>query len=153
MSNRRIKRPKNQEDGYKTLIDSEEFGVFSTYKDVFMTSGAIGFMEQKRMKFSSSAEGIPWSVFTLDTDETIINAIALVETEDISILKDDPDSFDKKMQIFEEYAAGGFEILYNLVTDNPKVALTSLFDFIMSMEDEVNDKDRNLRGIADMLSF
>lgn len=153
MSNRRIKRPKNQEDGYKTLIDSEEFGVFSTYKDVFMTSGALGFMEQKRMKFSSSAEGIPWSVFTLDTDETIINAIALAETEDISILRDDPDSFDKKMQIFEEYAAGGFEILYNLVTDNPKVALTSLFDFIMSMEDEVNDKDRNLRGIADMLSF
>ncbi|MCZ8538291.1 DNA phosphorothioation-associated protein 4 [Paenisporosarcina quisquiliarum] len=153
MSNRRIKRPKNQEDGYKTLIDSEEFGVFLTYKDVFMTSGALGFMEQKRMKFSSSAEGIPWSVFTLDTDETIINAIALAETEDISILRDDPDSFDKKMQIFEEYAAGGFEILYNLVTDNPKVALTSLFDFIMSMEDEVNDKDRNLRGIADMLSF
>jgi len=153
MSNRRIKRPKNQEDGYKILIDSEEFGIFSTYKDIFMASGTIGFMEQKRMKFTSSAEGIPWSVFTLETDEAIINAIAVTETGDISILSDDPDTFDKKIQIFEEYAAGGFEIVYKLLSDNPKISLTSFFDFIMSMENEVNDKDRNLKGIADILSF
>jgi len=153
MSNRRIKRPKNQEERYKTLIDSEEFGLFSTYKDIFMASGTIGFMEQKKIEFSSSAEGIPWSVFSLETDETIINAIALSETGEISILKDDSDAIDKKIQIFEEYAAGGFEILYKLLTDNPKLALTTLFDFIMSMENEVNDKDRNLKGIADILSF
>jgi len=153
MSNRRIKRPKNQEDRYKQLIDSEEFGVFSTYKDIFMAAGTIGFMEQKRIKFSGSAEGIPWSVFTLETDETIINAVALTETEDISVLREDSEMFDKRLQIFEEYAAGGFEVLHKLVTDNPKFALTSLFDFIMSMENEVNDKDRNLKGIANILSF
>lgn len=153
MSNRRIKRPKDQENGYKKLIDTEEFGIFSTYKDIFMASGTIGFMEQKRLKFSGSAEGIPWNVFNLETDEAIINAIALTATGDISILSDDPDTFDKKIQIFEEYAAGGFEVLYKLLTDNPKLALTSYFDFIMSMENEVNDKDRNLKGIADMLSF
>jgi dnd system-associated protein 4 len=153
MTKRRIKRPKDQEERYKKLIDSEEFGIFSTYKDVFMASGTVGFMEQKRIEFSSSAEGIPWSVFTLESDEAIINAISLIETEDISILSDDPDTFDKKIQIFEEYAAGGFEILYKLLTNNPKLALTSFFDFIMSMENEVNDKDRNLKGIADMLSF
>lgn len=153
MSKRRIKRPKEQEEGYKKLVDSEEFGIFSTYKDIFMASGTIGFMEQKKVKFSSSAEGIPWSVFTLETDEAIINAIALTETGDISILNDESDTFEKKIQIFEEYAAGGFEILYKLLTDNPKLSLTSFFDFILSMENEVNDKDRNLKGIADMLSF
>ncbi|MEM5016877.1 DNA phosphorothioation-associated protein 4 [Metabacillus indicus] len=153
MSNRRIKRPKDQENGYKKLIDSEEFGIFSTYKDIFMASGTIGYMEQKRLTFSGSAEGIPWNVFNLETDEAIINAIALTETGDISILSDDPDTFDKKLQIFEEYAAGGFEVLYKLLTENPKIALTSYFDLIMSMENEVNDKDRNLKGIADMLSF
>ncbi|WP_419883520.1 DNA phosphorothioation-associated protein 4 [Peribacillus sp. B-H-3] len=153
MSKRRIKRPKDQEERYKKLIDSEEFGIFSTYKDIFMAAGTIGFMEQKRTKFTSSAEGIPWSVFTLETDETIIDAIALTQTGDIAILSDDPETFDKKIQIFEEYAAGGFEILFKLLTDNPKLALTSFFDFILSMDNEVNDKDRNLKGIADMLSF
>lgn len=153
MSKRRIKRPKEQEEGYKKLIDSEEFGIFLTFKDIFMTSGTLGFMEKKKVKFTSSAEGIPWSVFTLETDQAVINAIALSETGDISILNDNSDTFEKKIQIFEEYAAGGFEILYKLLTDNPKIALTSFFDLILSMENEVNDKDRNLKGIADMLSF
>jgi len=153
MSKRRIRRPKEQEDGYKKLVDSDEFGIFSTYKDIFMAAGTIGFMEQKRLKFTNSAEGIPWSIFTLDTDEVIINAVALIDTQDVSILSDVPEMFDNKISIFEEYAAGGFEILYKLMTSNPKLALTSYYDFIMSMENEVNDKERNLKGIADMLSF
>lgn len=153
MSRRRIRRPKEQEDIYKLLTDSSEFGIFATYKDVFMLAGTIGFMEKKRKFFTGSAEGIPWTVFTLETDETLINAVALAETEDISLLEDDSDAFDKKMTIFEEYAAGGLEILNNKLMENPKLALNSYFDLIISTENEVNDKDRNLKGIADMLSF
>ncbi|MGO4890398.1 DNA phosphorothioation-associated protein 4 [Anaerobacillus sp. MEB173] len=153
MSRRRIRRPKEQEDIYKSLTDSNEFGIFATYKDVFMLAGAVGFMEKKRKEFTGSAEGIPWNVFTLETDETIINAIALAETEDITILNDDNEKFDEKMKIFEEYAAGGLEIINNKIMENPKLALNTYFDFIMSMKNEVNDKDRNLKGIADMLSF
>jgi dnd system-associated protein 4 len=153
MSRRRIRRPKEQEDIYKSLTDSSEFGIFATYKDVFMLAGSIGFMEKKRKSFTGSAEGIPWTVFTLETDEALINAVALAETEDISLLEDDSDTFDKKMTIFEEYAAGGLEVINNKLMENPKLALNSYFDLIISMENEVNDKDRNLKGIADMLSF
>ena len=153
MSKRRIRRPKNQEEKYRLLTDPEEFGIFSTYKDIFMAAGTIGFMEQKRTEFSSSAEGIPWSIFTLETDLAIINAIALTETEDIEVLYDDAENYDKKIKIFEEYAAGGFDILFSKVMNNPKTAASSYLEYIMSMENEVNDKDRNLKGIADMLSF
>lgn len=153
MSKRRVRRPKEQEDIYKSLTDNNEFGIFSTYKDVFMLAGTVGFMEKKRKEFSSSAEGIDWNVFNQETDETVINAIALVATEDINILEDSSDAFDKKMKIFEEYAAGGLEIINNKIVENPKFALNIYFDFIMSMQNEVNDKDRNLKGIADMLSF
>jgi hypothetical protein len=65
----------------------------------------------------------------------------------------DDDTFDKKIQIFEEYAAGGVEILYKKVKEDPKKALNLYIEFIMSMEVETTAKERNLRDIADLLIF
>ncbi|MDO3408385.1 DNA phosphorothioation-associated protein 4 [Saccharibacillus sp. CPCC 101409] len=148
---RRIRRPKEQELLYKKLVDEEEFGVFSTYKDVFMLAGAVGFMEKKRIEFTSQAEGMPWSVFNLETDESFIDAIALIETEDLSLFNEDDEVFDKKMKIFEEYAAGGIEVVYEKIMENPKQSLNNFFEYIISMEDDLTDKERNLKGIADIL--
>ncbi|MDV2884679.1 DNA phosphorothioation-associated protein 4 [Alkalihalophilus pseudofirmus] len=151
MNVRRIRRPKDQEEKYKELVNMEEFGIFLTYKDIFMTAGTLGFMEKKRKAFTGSAEGIPWNVFSLSTDEAIINSIALAETNDITILSEE--QFDMKLTIFEEYAAGGLELLYNRLMENPKQALNTYFNMIVKMEKEEDEKTRNLKGIADMLSF
>lgn len=151
MARRRIKRPKDQEDLYRQLINSDEFGVFSTYKDVFMLSGIVGFMESKRRQFSSQAEGITWSVFNLDTDEPIINAVALAETNDLNILLDDDDTFDKKMTIFEEYAAGGLETVFNKVMENQKQALNNYYDFILSVENELTGDKRNVKELSSLI--
>ncbi len=48
MSRRRIKRPKEQEEMYRKLTDRDEpGGIFSSFKDVFMLAGIVGFMNQK----------------------------------------------------------------------------------------------------------
>ena len=153
MARRRIRRPKEQEEIYRKLTDMNEFGIFSTYKDVFMAAGLVGFMEKKKKEFEGTLEGISWNVFNLDTDEAVINAVALADSGDPSIVNTGDDTFDRKMKIFEEYAAGGAEILFNKIMKNPKNALNLYFEYIMSMETEVSEKERNMKDIADILTF
>jgi dnd system-associated protein 4 len=153
MSRRRIRRPKDQEYIYVKLTDTEEFGIFSSYKDVFMVAGLIGFIEKKKKKFEGSLEGISWNVFNLETDEAIINAVALADSGDLSIINTDDESYEKKIKIFEEYAAGGAEILYKKLMEEPKNILYQYFEYIMSTENEVSEKERSLKDIADLLTF
>ena len=150
---RRIRRPKEQEEFYTQLTDKNEFGIFSSYKDVFMAAGMMGFIEKKKKPFTNSLDGINWNVFNMETDEVIINAIAISESGDYSLLNTDDETFDKKMQIFEEYAAGGLETLYRKVMEEPKRALSVYVDLLLSFETETTTKDRNFKHIAELLTF
>jgi dnd system-associated protein 4 len=151
--NRRIRRPKEQEDMYRELTDSNEFGFFSTYKDVFMAAGLIGFINQKRVPFKGSLEGIHWNIFNQDTDEAVINAVALADSGEVSVINTDEDTFEKKVLIFEEYAAAGVEILHKMLMESPKLALDTYFAYLMSMEEHLSTKERNLKAIADLIDF
>lgn len=151
MSRRRIRRPKEHEEMYSKLTDRDEFGVFSSYKDVFMLAGVAGYMNQKRKDFTGSLEGISWNVFNLETDEAIINGVALAETGDVSIINTDDESFDLKMLIFEEYAAGGLEYIYQKIMENPRHSLDNYFNLIKSMELEISPKEKNLKEVADFI--
>ncbi|ALQ66678.1 DNA phosphorothioation-associated protein 4 [Bacillus cereus] len=152
MSRRRIKRPKEQEEMYRKLTDRDEpGGIFSSFKDVFMLAGIVGFMNQKRKEFTNSLEQIHWNVFNSETDETVINAVALAETGDLTIINTDDDAFDRKITIYEEYAAGGLEYLYNQIMENPRHALDNYFDFLKSMEKEVSAEKKNLKDVLDTL--
>ncbi len=152
MSYRRIRRPKTQEHIYKELTDTDEFGVFQSYKDLFMMAGVVGFIEKKRKSFEGSLEGISWNVFNLETDEAVINAVALVDTKDPSIINtQSSEDFDKKITIFEEYAAGGADVLYNKLKDHPRNAIDVLFEYIISMEKLRNDTERDVEDITKIL--
>ncbi|WP_421377990.1 DNA phosphorothioation-associated protein 4 [Bacillus salacetis] len=155
MAYRRIRRPKNQEHIYKELTDTDEFGIFQSYKDLFMMAGIVGFVEKKRKSFEGSLEGINWNIFNLDTDEAIINAVALNETGDQSIINTiDGDSFDRKITIFEEYAAGGAEVLYSKLKDHPRNAVDILYEYMLSMEKVKSESDRDVEDIRKIiLSF
>ncbi|WP_085524482.1 DNA phosphorothioation-associated protein 4 [Tuberibacillus sp. Marseille-P3662] len=153
MARRRIRRPKNQEETYKALTDKNEFGIFNSYKDIFMLAGIIGYLNNTRISFEESLEGIAWSVFNLDTDETVINAIALGDTQNPSILMGDDETFDQKIGIFEEYAAGGLQIVYDKIMEHKKFSAQNYFDFIMEMQNHKPDQEREIDQIADMLSF
>lgn len=155
MAPRRIKRNKQHENLYKELTNKNEFGIFETYKDVFMAAGLIGFLENKRVPFKESAEEIAWSIFNLETDLTLFNAIALYETKDPKILiNDDDEIFDKKATIFEEYASGGLPILYEKVMEKKRSAASqNYFDLIMEMENQKPEIERTFDDILDKLSL
>jgi dnd system-associated protein 4 len=149
LSVRRIRRPKNQDQIYKELTDAEEFGVFQSYKDLFMMAGVVGFIEKKRKGFEGSLEGISWNVFNLETDEAVINAVALAETKDPSIINtQSSEDFDRKVTVFEEYAAGGAEVIYNKLKDHPRNAIDVLFEYVVSMEEVKNDIERDVEDIT-----
>lgn len=154
MSRRRIRRPKDQGEMYQVLTDRDELGgIFSSFKDIFMLAGIVGFMNKKRKTFTSSLEQIHWNVFNSETDETVINAVALAETGDLTIINTDDEAFDRKITIYEEYAAGGLEYLYDKIMENPRYALDNYFDFLKSMEKEVSIEKKNLKDIYNILSI
>jgi dnd system-associated protein 4 len=154
MSRRRIRRPKEQEEMYRKLTDQEELGgIFSSFKDIFMLAGIVGFMYKKRKTFTNTLEQIHWNVFNCETDETVINAVALAETGDITIINIDDEAFDRKITIYEEYAAGGLEYLYDTIMENPRYALDNYYDFLKNMENEVSVEKKNLKDIYHILSI
>lgn len=153
MSFRRVRRPKNQETIYKELTNKEEFGFFSSYKDLFMFAGLVGFLNDKKLTFTSSAEEIAWSVFNLETDEATINAVALSYLKDKLLLLNEEEAFDKKLKLYEEFAAGGIEIIYEKFLENRKFFLNTVFEMIMDMKNYKGSKDQNIAAIADMISF
>ena len=153
MIKRRVRRPKNQEDIYKELTDKNEFGVFSSYKDIFMIAGLVGYLNDKRVEFEKSAEGIDWGVFNMQSDETVINSVALNTTHDLNILIDNEEMFDKKIKIYEEFAAGGIPILYEKIQENKRYASNTLFDLIMEMKNYRGSKEHDIAAIADIISF
>lgn len=148
MAKRRIRRPKSQEEMYKKLTSSDyPTGVFDSYKDVFILAGVVGYRSGKRKPFKDSAEQISWTVFNLETDLTVISSIALLEERDLNVLKDDDESHDKKLTIFEEYAAAGLELVYEAVTKSPQNPENSFYEFIYESKSEMTEKEKNLKDI------
>lgn len=136
---RRVRRPKDKEKLFNTLTESDT-AVFETYKDIFMMAACIGFHLGKREPFEQSSEPIAWTVFNGQTDLPIINAIALCETKDVTILLDDENNFDRKLAIIEEYANAGLTLLKERIIDSPGNAADNLMAFIYEAK-ELNKSD------------
>ncbi|WP_461673169.1 DNA phosphorothioation-associated protein 4 [Priestia megaterium] len=148
---RRIKRPAEYEETYHKLTESEEiYGVFNTMKDVFMLSASIGFKENKPELFQKIGGDIPWTVFKEEIDEPLINSIAIANTEDLTILMNDEETYDRKFKIIEEYANYGIKIIKNKIIDSPGDPIDNLVALIMECEDETK-KQNTLSSFVDDL--
>ncbi len=130
---RSIYRSTEHGDIIKRLMDrNPETGaaVFPTIKALQCFAAVVGF-DQKRRKpldrSSGKVENIEWHTFNNDNLTHYIYLIALAETNDVSVLKFDielPDSAPTQpsknmMEIFEEYANGGFEIIRGWLDKSP----------------------------------
>jgi dnd system-associated protein 4 len=152
VAKRRVRRSKDQEPLYKELTNSESAkGVFDSYKDLFMLAGVVGFKYKKRKPFKETAEQIALSVFNMETDFPIITAIALLETNNFHLLVDTEENHDLKLTIFEEYAAGGLEIIYDFISKSAKKSDDNLYEFIFNSKNEMSEKEQNLKDIVDGL--
>lgn len=147
---RRVRRNKAHEALYKALKEGES-GVFETYKDILMMAACIGVKLNERVPFDSVAEPIEWDVFSGKTDLPIVNAIALKETGDVSILLDDDETFDRKLTILEEYANGGMEEIKARLLDAPGDALDNLVAWLYEQRKQPEESQDSLDKVVDSL--
>jgi dnd system-associated protein 4 len=87
-------------------------GLFSTYADVLTFAAAIGFKHKKRIPLGKFSRKDPDAVLQEQfRDRSIIDLIAIAETNDPKILTSDTETDLQRVAIFQEYANGGLEIL------------------------------------------
>ena len=98
----RIRRNAEYQDEMKQLMQS---GVFSNYYTILSVSALVGYYHNAYVPFEKTAERVSLTSFTAN-DKDLIDLIAVARTRSTSIIKD-----DKKYEIFENYANGGFPIL------------------------------------------
>ncbi|GET42502.1 DNA phosphorothioation-associated protein 4 [Microseira wollei] len=113
----RIRIAKDKAELVKALtIGSDSKGPFQTYADAIAFAAALGAKRKKRVTLGeiSKKEVTPigMEVFVSRGYELEIKLLAIAETKDTKILSpSDVDAEESRIQIFEEYANGGLEIL------------------------------------------
>ncbi|HLP90948.1 MAG TPA: DNA phosphorothioation-associated protein 4 [Nostocaceae cyanobacterium] len=117
MAANRIKIAKDKAELVKSLVASKDTnGPFQTYVDVLIFSASIGAKHKKRVALGDISkrdpDPIPQEHFITRGYDTLIKILALVESKDINIISSNEENYDdQRIQIFEEYANGGLEIL------------------------------------------
>jgi dnd system-associated protein 4 len=137
---KRVRRPKDFE-GLLTQLRVENEGPFESFKDTMIFAAALGYRKRRRSSFEKTSEPIAFEIFNGPGDEALIHMIALSESDgDISILG--PERINDCIQIFEEYANGGLQIMHNLFQDTTRSPL----EHIMQLIDEEAEEPTSERG-------
>ena len=112
----RIKIAKDKADLVKALVASNEpTAPFQTYVEVMLFAAALGVKHRKRVPLETIAKDLSplrQDYFT-SSFAFVINLLAITEAKEINILCNDEMADDQRINIFEEYANGGLEILQN----------------------------------------
>lgn len=113
----RIRVAKDKADLVKSLVASEgTTGPFQTYADAMAFAAALGAKRKKRSPLGTISNKEPGpialEVFVSRGYDVVFKLLAIAEMKDAKILSIfDDKSEEQRLQIFEEYANGGFEIL------------------------------------------
>ncbi|MEH2414241.1 DNA phosphorothioation-associated protein 4 [Nostoc sp.] len=113
----RIRVAKDKAELVKDLTSSDGgTGPFNTFADVIVFAAALGAKHKKRVALGDISKRepspIPQEQFIVRGYNTVINLIAIAETQDIKVLSlEEGNNNEKRNYIFEEYANGGLEIL------------------------------------------
>lgn len=116
MSFNRIRVAKDKADLVKALTVSEgSTGPFPTYADVMVFAATLGMKRKKRValgEISREPSPISFEVFVSRNYDLVFKLLAIAQTKDSKILSTiEPSAEEKRIEIFEEYANGGLEIL------------------------------------------
>ena len=131
----RVRRPQQFEEMMAELC--KEKGLFKTYKDLMIFAACLGFKRRKRVEFNKSSEPINLQIFSGSFDHTVINTIAIAETNDPTVMSSEQDKSDQRIKVFEEYACGGLEILQDEIWDSKLMSWEDAFlRFVLQEETE-----------------
>ena len=132
-----IKIPDQYDDMFKDLCtERKNRKVFETRKDLLLFAAAVGVTHSKKIELmkSSNIEPVKISVFRGEFDIDLINLITLYETKNPLLL--DSSHQDDRHKLFEEYANGGLELIFNLVYNKPGDWEDHFIDMILSLNKE-----------------
>lgn len=116
MSFNRIRVAKDKADLVKALTVLEgSTGPFPTYADVMVFAATLGMKRKKRValgEISREPSPISFEVFISRNYDLVFKLLAIAHTKDSKTLSTiEPSAEEKRIEIFEEYANGGLEIL------------------------------------------
>lgn len=113
MADRRINIAKDKADFVKSLLIGEnDKGLFNLQVDVLSFAAVLGANKDRKSPLGETTkEPIRQEVFYGQGYDTVINLLAVFNTNDPNILANSDEMDDKRVTIFEEYANGGLEIL------------------------------------------
>ena len=120
---RTIKRTGDSEAVVKKLANSSHPStgqpIFPTYRDLLCFCAVLGFECESTKPLEGSVDDfVDGRVFSNHEPAVdLLYLIALAETQDMFILREDNE--DKAVQIFEEYANGGLQILSDWLKEMP----------------------------------
>jgi len=102
---------------------------FSEAKEVFMWAVSLGVFDGKRLPLSGNKEGLFfWNRLTLDQELPIFQLIAVAETNDIHIVKNEA----YIQELAEEYANYGIRKINDLLLKHGGSSLDNLIDLVRS---------------------
>lgn len=113
----RIRLAKDKGELVKRLVDSsEEHAPFETYADAVMFAASLGYQRHKAVPLddviAKEPAPIAWEVFRSRGYDRAIRLLAIAKTEEVSVLSlSSEEAIAKQIQILEEYANGGLQIL------------------------------------------
>lgn len=156
---------------YATMVRflKEEIGLFGTLREAYVIAPIIGFINNREMTEDTQTKVQPASIFASDFTKRrpdlrfIYRLIMLLkEEQDFSIddyknraFRDDPeenrDILKNNMKIFNSYACGGIEYLYELFEGTTRIedAVDILYDLLHRFSVEVG----LLEGEEDLPDF
>ena len=92
--------------------------IFPTMRELLCFSACLGFHQDKRSKLSGKILEIDGRVFENSEQAVdLLYLIALATAKDANVLL--PEREDEAIEIFEEYANGGFEVIRNWLAAKP----------------------------------
>ena len=117
MSENRIRVARDKAELVKSLVAStENNSPFQTYADVILFAAVLGAKHEQRLPLGEISKKEPGpinsDIFIARGYDAVIKLIAIAATENINVISPDRAEFEQqRIQIFEEYANGGLEIL------------------------------------------
>ena len=150
MAYRRVRKPQDKDDLLNRLTGGNPF---ETYREALIFAGAYGFAHARRVPFEKASEPISWEVFSGAPGAVIIDMIAAATSDQLEVLGEEDDDFDRRLTLFEEYANGGLELLRERLENDSRSELDVILDAVLAAEGEsAQEASVDLAAIADELS-
>jgi dnd system-associated protein 4 len=117
MSESRIRVARDKAELVKSLIASaDNNSPFQTYADAILFAAVLGHKHQQRVTLGEISKKEPGpissEIFIARGYDPVMKLIAIAATDNINVVSPDRGDFEQqRINIFEEYANGGLEIL------------------------------------------